>query len=158
MKSEQVKNFTRRISQCNRGGMIVVIYDIFFAYVKDAEDAFSQQEDDRFHENVRKAEKCIDELMRALDFKYPVSKDLYALYVFAKESLAKTVMRNGLEDLDNAKMVMGNLHDAFKEAAKQDSSQPLMRNTQQVYAGITYGKHDLTETYQVPEASRGFFA
>ncbi len=96
--------------------------------------------------------------MRALDFKYAVSKDLYSLYVFAKESLAKSVMRNGLEDLNHAKMVMENLHDAFKEAAKQDSSQPLMRNTQQVYAGITYGKNDLTETYQVPEASRGFFA
>ena len=158
MNREQVKDFTRRISQCNRGGMIVVIYDIFFAYVTEAEDAFSRKENEQFQESVRKAEKCIDELMRALDFKYAVSKDLYSPYVFAKESLAKSVMRNGLEDLNHAKMVMENLHDAFKEAAKQDSSQPLMRNTQQVYAGITYGKNDLTETYQVPEASRGFFA
>lgn len=44
MNREQVKDFTRRISQCNRGGMIVVIYDIFFAYVTEAEDAFSRKE------------------------------------------------------------------------------------------------------------------
>ena len=98
MNREQVKDFTRRISQCNRGGMIVVIYDIFFAYVTEAEDAFSRKENEQFQESVRTAEKCIDELMRALDFKYAVSKDLYSLYVFAKESLAKSVMRNGLED------------------------------------------------------------
>lgn len=33
-----------------------------------------------------------------------------------------------------------------------------MQNTQQVYAGMTYGKNDLTETFQMPETSRGFFA
>ncbi|MCM1258002.1 MAG: flagellar protein FliS [Roseburia sp.] len=158
MRDEQVKEFTRKITQCNRGGLIVVIYDIFFAYVKDAQNAFSQEEKEQFKESLRKAGNCIDELIRALDFKYAVSKNLYSLYVFAKESLAKSVIKNDLEDLNNAKMVMENLHEAFKEAAKQDFSQPLMRNTQQVYAGITYGRHDLTETYQVPEASRGFFA
>lgn len=158
MKDEQVKDFTRRITQCNRGGMIVVIYDIFFAYLKDGEEAFAQKDNERFKESMRKAENCIDELIRALDFKYAIAKELYPLYVFAKESLAKSVVKHDLEDLNNAKMVMENLHDAFKEAAKQDSSQPLMSNTQQVYAGITYGKHDLTETCQVPEASRGFFA
>lgn len=158
MKSEQVKDFTRRITQCNKGGMIVVIYDIFFAYVKEAEEAFAAGEYDHFKESMQKAGNCIEELMGALDFKYDISKQLYPLYVFARESLAKTVVKKKLDDLNNAKMVMENLHEAFKEAAKQDSSQPLMRNTQQVYAGITYGKHDLTETYQVPDTSRGFFA
>lgn len=157
MKNEQVKDFTRRITQCNRGGLVVVVYDIFFAYIKDAEEAFAGHQSEQFKEAVHKAESCIDELIRALNFKYAVSKELYSLYVFAKESLAKTLVKNELDDLNNAKMVMENLHDAFREVAKQDSSQPLMRNTQQVYAGITYGKHDLTETYQVPDASRGFF-
>lgn len=53
MNREQVKDFTRRISQCNRGGMIVVIYDIFFAYVTEAEDAFSRKENEQFQESVR---------------------------------------------------------------------------------------------------------
>jgi len=158
MKNEQVKDFTRRITQCNKGGMIVIIYDIFFAYVKDAEDAFSNQQPEEFKNALRKAARCVDELIQSLNFKYSISKELYSLYVFVKNSLAKSMMRNGLDDLNNAKMIMQDLRDAFWEAAKQDSSQPLMRNTQQVYAGITYGRHDLTETYQVPEASRGFLA
>ena len=31
MDSEQKKGFTRRLSQCNSGEMIVIIYDICFA-------------------------------------------------------------------------------------------------------------------------------
>ena len=67
--------------------------------------------------------------MRVLDFQYEISKDLYSLYVFAKEEMAKAIIRKGTKELD----------------------------AQQVYAGMTYGKNNLTETYQEP-ASRGFFA
>ena len=77
MNREQVKDFTRRISQCNRGGMIVVIYDIFFAYVTEAEDAFSRKENEQFQESVRKAEKCIDELMRAYLLCMSLPKNLW---------------------------------------------------------------------------------
>ena len=33
MKKEQIMDFTRRISQSNRGGLVIVIYDIFFAHM-----------------------------------------------------------------------------------------------------------------------------
>ena len=40
MEKEKITEFTRRISQCNKGGLIVVMYDIFFAYIEDAKTAF----------------------------------------------------------------------------------------------------------------------
>ena len=36
MKKEQIVDFTRRISQANRSGLVVVMYDIFFTYLDDA--------------------------------------------------------------------------------------------------------------------------
>ena len=39
MENELKKDFTRRLSQCNSGEMIVIIYDIFFAYVDDIRQA-----------------------------------------------------------------------------------------------------------------------
>ena len=39
MKKEQIMDFTRRISQSNRGGLVIVIYDIFFAYMEDTKEA-----------------------------------------------------------------------------------------------------------------------
>jgi hypothetical protein len=32
----------------------------------------------------------------------------------------------------------------------------MMENTQEVYAGLTYGKTDINETLVNPEANRGF--
>ena len=42
------------------------------------------------------------------------------------------------------------------QLSKKYTSAPLMRNTQQIYAGYTYGKNDLVETYQDFDTSRGF--
>ena len=36
MDNELKQDFTRRLSQCNKGEMIVIIYDIYFAYTKEA--------------------------------------------------------------------------------------------------------------------------
>ena len=35
MNNELKQDFTRRLSQCNSGEMIVIIYDILFAYLDD---------------------------------------------------------------------------------------------------------------------------
>jgi len=158
MKAEQIKDFTRRISQCNSGEIIVIMYDIVFAYLKDAEDAYENQNYEGFKVGIQKAGKSIEELRQALNFQYPISKDLYALYTYSKEELARAVVKNRLDEVHNAKKVLQELYGAFVEAAKQDHSEPLMKNAQQVYAGMTYGKNNLTEVFQEPETSRGFFA
>lgn len=157
MKQEQVQDFTRRISQSNKSGLVVIVYDIIFTYIKDAEDSLAEGNYEIFRDSLAKAQRGVDELMRVLDFQYEISKDLYSLYVFAKEEMAKAIIRKGTKELDGAKEVLKNLYDGFLEAARQDHSGPLMQNAQQVYAGMTYGKNNLTETYQEP-ASRGFFA
>lgn len=158
MKQEQIKVFTRRISQCNKGSMIVIIYDIVFAYIEDAKQSYAAGDYEGFKNALRKAQRAVDELIHALNFQYEVSKNLYSLYVFSKETMAKAVVKNSTDELEDVLAVLKDLYEAFTEASKQDHSLPLMQNTQQVYAGMTYGKNDLTETFQVPETSRGFFA
>lgn len=158
MKEEQIKDFTRRISQCNKGEMIVIMYDILFAYIKDAKDGYAANDYNAFKTGLSKAQKSVDELIHALNFRYPIAKELYPLYIFSKENLAKAVIKNRLQEVEEAETVLHGLYEAFSEAARQDKSEPLMRNTQQVYAGMTYGKNNLTETFQEPETSRGFFA
>lgn len=158
MKQEQIKDFTRRISQANRSGLVVIVYDIIFACLDEAEECLNAGNYEGFKQEIRRAGAGIDRLIRTLDFQYDVSKELYPLYVFAKESMAKAVIKKSLEETGAAKAVLMNLYAAFLEIANQDQSKPLMQNTQQVYAGITYGKNDLTEIFQVPETSRGFLA
>lgn len=157
MKNEQLVDFTRRISQCNRSGLTVVTYEIFFAYMEDARAAYVTREWEAYKEALRKGERAIEELMATLDFSYELAGQLYTIYVFCRDALAKSMYKRKTDDMENAIRLMKKLYDGFVQAAKGDNSAPLMKNTQQVYAGYTYGRDDLVETFQSSDASRGFF-
>ena len=58
--------------------------------------------------------------------------------------------------IDEAEKILKRLYTSFCEVAKSDTSGPLMRNTQQVYAGMTYGRTTLNESY-MEDSHRGFF-
>ena len=71
-------------------------------------------------------------------------------------ALALAMAKQDLTGIGHAQTVLCGLRGGFAEAAAKDTSEPLMHNTEQVYAGITYGKNNLNESFQ-SEASRGFF-
>ena len=106
MKQEQVQIFTRRISQSNKSGLVVIVFDIIFAYIKEAKECLSADDYEGFKEALKKAQAGVDELIRSLDFGYEVSKDLYPLYIFVKEAMAKTVVTKRLDELDTAEEVL----------------------------------------------------
>lgn len=151
------QDFTRRLSQCNQGGMIVIIYDIFFAYIDDAKKAWQEQDREEYKVGIRKAQRTLDELMNALDFSYEIAGNLYPLYVYCKENLAKTLYENRLGRLEESESIMRRLYSSFVKVAEMDTSAPIMSNAQQVYAGMTYGRNDLNENL-INDNQRGFFA
>ena len=157
MESSLKQEFTRRLSQCNRGQMIVIMYDIAFAYINEAKKAHENNDYEAYTQAIKRAQATIDKLMNALDFKYEISKELHKLYVFAKNALAKAIYQNRLDGIEEAEKILKRLYTSFCEAAKTDTSGPLMRNTQQVYAGMTYGKNTLNESCY-GDYNRGFFA
>ena len=55
-------------------------------------------------------------------------------------------------------MIFTKLHDAYQTVSKKDDSAPLMDNIQTVYAGITYGRTDVNESFMDNNERRGFFA
>lgn len=157
MTDEKRQEFTRRLSQCNSGGMIVIIYDILFAYMEDARLAYEAKERDELKSSIRKAQKTLDELINSLDFSYDVSGNLFSLYVYCKNELSRALYENRLDGLKEADQILQRLYASFVEVAKQDTSEPLMQNTQQVYAGMTYARGELNENYMDLDNHRGFF-
>ena len=157
MKDSKKLEFQRRLSQCNRGEMIVIMYDILFAYEEDAYGAHERADYDNYKDAVRKAQNTLDTLIGALDFSYEISKDFYRLYITEKKHLERAVYENRTAGLEDASRILKPLYESFVQVAKADTSGPLMRNTQQVYAGMTYGKTSLNEMYS-SESNRGFLA
>lgn len=157
MESSLKKDFTRRLSQCNKGELIVIMYDIVFAYMDEAVEAYEKNDYEAYKTAVKNAQKSIDALKQSLNHKYELSKELHKLYVFANNALAKAIYQNRLDGLREAESILKRLYSSFCETAKTDTSGPLMRNTQQVYAGMTYGRGTLNENF-IDNNHRGFFA
>jgi flagellar protein FliS len=156
MEDSLKKEFTRRLSQCNKGEMIVIMYDIVFAYMDEAKQAHKADSYEEYKLAVKKSQGAIDTLIGALDFKYPIAKDLHKLYIYAKNCLAKAIYQNRADGIEEAEKILKRLYTSFCEVAKSDTSGPLMQNTQPVYAGMTYGKTSLNENY-LEDNHRGFF-
>ncbi len=101
----------------------------------------------------------ITELMRSLDMQYSISHYLRQLYIYAYHELCHGIAERKPELFDHATNIFKELLLSFQEVAKQDHSQPVMENTQQIFAGLTYGKGTLNETIGVGvSANRGFEA
>ena len=157
MKKEQKQEFTARIVHANRSQLILILYDMIFAYMEDARQAHAKGRHDEMKAAIRKAQNVLDELIGSLNFAYEISSNLYALYVFCKNELARTLYENRMDGLEEADKVMRRLYHSFAEAAKQDTSAPIMSNTQQIYAGMTYGRNQLNENDMDYDRQRGFF-
>lgn len=157
MDNELKQDLTRRLSQCNRGGLILVMYDIYFAYSDDAKKALEMGDDQAFKKGIENAQAGLDELVGALDFKYPITDQLFSLYSYCKKQLSKAIYEKTVEKIVEADTIMKKLRGSFKIAAEQDTSGPIMENTQKVYAGITYGRTQLNENC-IDDTHRGFFA
>lgn len=156
MNSTLKQDFTIRLSQCNKGEMIVILYDIAFTYLNEARDAKLADNAEEYKHALRNAQDVLNTMIKALDFSYEISKQLHPLYVFARNQLAKATYQYKEDGIVEAEKILRRLYEAFKEAAKTDTSGPLMQNVQQVYAGMTYGKSDLNESYMNYDVQRGF--
>lgn len=157
MDSSLKQEFTRRLSQCNRGELIVIMYDIVFAYMDEAKALHENDQYEEYKTAIKNAQQAIDSLINSLDFKYELSKELHPLYVYAKNCLSKAIYQNRTDGILEAEKCLKRLYASFCEAAKSDTSGPLMRNTQKVYAGMTYGRNSLNENFY-DNHNRGFLA
>ena len=156
MQKEQIQEFTSKITLSNRTGLTVVTYEILFAYLADAKSALKEERFEDYKQVIRQAQKCISELMVTLDFSYGLAAELYRIYAYAKELLAKAMYKRSEAEIDECENLMRMLYTSFVEVAKTDDSAPLMKNTEQVYAGYTYGRSDVNSSSDA-NPSRGFF-
>lgn len=157
MTKKQIQEFTRRITQANRSGLTLIKFEMLFVYFDDIVSACQENDRQRMTEGVHHADAVLKSFQETLDFKYEIAAQLYALYDFHRRQLSKVLMKNSVEELEPSRKMLLKTYQAFQEVAKQDTSGPLMRNAQQVYAGYTYGRHDLNESYDI-HSSRGFLA
>lgn len=154
MTSEKKQEFTLRISQANKTELVVILYDMFQAYLEDAEQA----EGEEFHGAIAHARAVLNELISSLNMEYEIAKNLYQIYRYVERLLIQADVRLEKEPLKEVSGHISQLRDAYDTISKEDTSSPIMENTEVVYAGMTYGKSDLNENNVGGASKRGFLA
>ena len=155
MTDQRKKEFSLRITQANKTELIVILYEMYLDYLGEAENAV--QDKRAFREAIRKARNCLNELMNSLNFDYETAYHLFQLYLYVSKEMTSADLCVDAKPLKNCRMVIGELLTAYREVSRQDTSGPVMENTQTVYAGLTYGKGKLTESLAY-QGNRGLLA
>ncbi len=159
MEKEQLQAYAARVSQANRSELVVVIYEAFLDSVEDGKKYLQADQISEARREIQRARDFLTELMGSLDLQYEISYYLRRLYIYSYRELCQGVALRDTERLDNAIKVIQNLLPAFREVAKQDDSEPVMENTEPIYAGLTYGRTSLNESLGVNvNNNRGFQA
>lgn len=157
MDNQLKQQFTLRITQAGKTELCVILYEMFIVYCKDAIHCIEEDDVKSFRVNIQRARGCLKELMDSLHFEYEPAPILLKLYIYISKLLVSADLHNTTAPLEEAVHIMQSLHDSFETISKQDTSGPVMGNTQTVYAGLTYGKTDLNVSLSDPD-NRGFFA
>lgn len=157
MTSLQKKEFTLRISQANSVGMITILYDIALCYMQEAKQAKENNDKKGFREALQKSQNCLRQLQASLNFVYEPATALNRLYLIMHRKIQTALVEFDTEKCIDVIDQIIRLRDAYMQLEKMEGLSPVMENTQQVYAGLTYGKNSLVES-TVHEENRGFLA
>lgn len=159
MTQEQIQTYTLRVSQASPCELVVIMYDIILDDVKNAKAAKASGDLKQYQADLTHAGKFVNELMGALDYSQPVSFRLMSLYIYVNKMIVQARVSGKWDSLNDVELVIEKLRAGFDGIKDQDTTGPVMQNVQQVYAGLTYGKGKLNETYlNAQDYNRGFKA
>lgn len=157
MNSESMKAYTARISQANKSELTVIVFDIL---IEETDEGLSLLEQGKTGEAVpllKKGQMFLMELVQSLDLRAALAQQLYSLYQYMNKVFLTAIRKKEPGELPAVLDMIRTLRESFAEVAKQDTSPPLMMNTQKIYAGLTYGRDSLNEvSLDANESKRGF--
>jgi len=158
MNEQLVKEFQNKIVNANQSDLLVINYEMLMAELDAATERFEEEDRQGFTNSMRLATRLLRELSDNLDFRFSIAKELMSLYIFVNKTFLEAAQKHTVQPLKAAKDVLNMLLLGWKEVSKKEvGAAPLYKNSQQVYAGLTYGKGELNETVY-SNGIRGFEA
>ncbi len=158
MTKEQIQEFTLRTTNSNHSGLILVLFDVVKVYIQDALASYNNEEMDGYYRNISLAKKAHNELMGCINPKDELGRKVLRIFRFIYERLIASELKRKPSDLDRCVLMLDNLQIGFEHLHQIDDEAPVMKNSHQVYAGLTYGKGVLNESIEGNHISRGFKA
>lgn len=157
MTKEQIQTFTLRVSQENHTGLVLVLVDMEDIYIEDALKAYGEKDTALYLRNMELAKRVHQELMNCINQTDVQGKKVLAVFRCLYKCYVDATVKREPKDVEEAKQILRKLRATFQAVHEQDTEGPVMRNTHQVYSGLTYGKGVLNESVMgVDYSTRGF--
>jgi flagellar protein FliS len=159
MTKEQIRDFTLKISQANHSGLILILTDMCEIYISDSASCFNEGDVAGFKRNLTLSLKGVNELISCFNPSNVQAREVISLLRYIYGRLSASQAKRRPYDMEQCVSILKRLRVAFEKLHEIDTDAPVMRNTHQVYAGLTYGRGTLNEDVQSMSGdNRGFFA
>ncbi len=157
MTKSEINAYTMRVAQASKSELIVIMYEMAVKYIDDGTETLQAGNVQEFRVNIKRAKAVVNELASVLDLRFSVSSNLLALYTYMNNVMVKSDITLKTDDLIRVRAMLEKLHTAFGKVSEQDNTEPLMKNVQQVYSGLTYSRNSLNESYaNASDLKRGY--
>lgn len=151
-------NWSAKIVNATPAQLVLIIYEIIFESIDESIENLNQKDFKKFEHSLERARNLLGELIHDLKMQSDIEYDFLSLYMFINKLLIQGYCKRDEELLNRAKKILTNLYDGLKETEKQvPKDEKVIRNAQQVYAGLTYGRGILNESIN-QDLNRGFKA
>ena len=140
MTKEEKNVFSLRIANSSKTELIVITYDIIENYLNAATHAYSVDDLDLVVFNLQKAKQFLNNLSSCLNFEYGISYDLMSLYIYMNNCFVRDIARRKPESAETIKSIIEKLRGSFDTISVEDTSGRVMKNSERIYVGYTYGR------------------
>ena len=113
MTQEQKQEFTRRISQENHSGLILVLCDIFHTYGMDAMAAYEAGNMTTYLQSIGQARRRKQELIDCFSGEDALGKDVFIIFRFIYGKLVRSEIRRQADELDRCIHIVDHLRVGF---------------------------------------------
>ena len=157
-------DYTARIINADPLELVIITYELIDGYLKNA---IKEKAVEGIKHDILKARQFLSELVVSLDMEYDISKELISIYIYANKLMVEGELKVGIMKIDEAKEKLSEAMEildklgegwrTIRNSTDQDEENKQMKNTQQLYAGLTYKDGRLTE-FVDDNNSRGYKA
>ena len=98
--------------------LTLMLYDGAIKFCNVADVAIEQNDIEKAHTNIVKAQKIVDYLRQTLDMKYPVAKDFDNIYSYVGGRLVQANMKKDREILAECTGHLRSVRDTWKEVMR----------------------------------------
>lgn len=157
MNQNVSKIYAARVVQASPTELVAITYELIIEEIEKAECEYKEENKEKLVYYLKRAQRFLAHMMESLDYQYDISFDLLRLYLYINKRIINSICKLDPKELKNTKSILEKLKKGFKEISHQDKSSSVMENTQQIYAGLTYGKETLNEININPkDLDRGY--